>query len=76
VSTHSEHRGTRTWTADIAKNGSDFLADKGIISDFLAHKKFVIRFASASGDTITDEYHTDGLSIEALRADCPALLKK
>jgi hypothetical protein len=76
VSTHSEHRGTRTWTADIAKNGSDFLADKGIISDLLTHKKFVINFSSVSGDTITDEYLTDGLSVQSLRADCPALFKK
>jgi hypothetical protein len=76
VSTYSEHRGARTWTADIAKNGSDFLADKGIISDFLARKKFGISFASASGDTITDEYLTDGLSIASLRTDCPVLFKK
>ena len=76
VSTHSEHQRTRNWTADIAKNGSDFLADKTIISDFVTHKNFVIRFASASGDTITDEYLTGGLSIESLRADCPALFKR
>ena len=76
MSTHSEHQRTRTWTADIAKNGSDFLADNRIISDFVTHKKFVIGFESASGDTITDEYLTNGLSIESLRADCPALFKK
>ena len=76
VSTHSEHQRTRNWTADIAKNGSDFLADKTIISDFVTQKNFVIRFASASGDTITDEYLTGGLSIESLRADCPALFKR
>src|SRR3979411_2769454 len=58
VSTHSEHQRTRNWTADIAKNGSDFLADKTIISDFVTHKNFVIRFASDSGATITDEYLT------------------
>jgi hypothetical protein len=40
VSTSNEHRGTRTWIAD--KNGSDFV-DKGIISEFLAHKKLAIR---------------------------------
>jgi hypothetical protein len=76
VSTSNEHRGTRTWIADIARNGSDFLVDKGIISEFLAHKKFAIRFASASGDVITDKYLTGGLSIDSLRVDCPALFKK
>jgi len=76
VSTHNEHRGARTWTAEIAKNGSDFLANKGIISELLAHKKFVISFTSISGDTITDEYLTDGLSLQPLRVDCPALFKK
>jgi hypothetical protein len=76
VSTHSEHQRARTLTPDIAKNGSDFLADERIISDFVTHKKFVIRFAAASGDTITDEYLTGGLSIESLRADCPALFRK
>jgi hypothetical protein len=76
VSIHSEHQRARTWTADIAKNGSDFLADKEIIFDFVTHRKFVITFATVSGDTITDEYVTDGLSIESLRADCPAIPKK
>jgi len=76
VSTHNERQRSRPWTADIAKNGSDFLVDKGIISDFLTHKKFVIRFASVSGGTVTDEYLTDGLSIRSLKADCPALFKK
>lgn len=76
VSTHSEKRRTRTWTADIAKNGSDFLADKRVISEFLGHKKFVISFTSVSGDTITDEYLTDGLSIRSLRVDCPSLFKR
>jgi hypothetical protein len=76
VSTRSEHQGARTWIADIAKDGSDFLADKVIISEFLTHKKFTIRFPSASGDTITDRYSTGGLSINSLRVDCPALFKK
>jgi hypothetical protein len=76
VSTRSEHQGTRTWTADIAKNGSDFLADKVVISEFLDHKKFAIRFTAASGDTITDKYSTSGLSINSLRVDCPALFKR
>ncbi len=31
-----------------------------MISDFVTHKNSVIRFASASGDTITDEYLTGG----------------
>jgi hypothetical protein len=76
VSTRSEHQGARTWTADIAKNGSDFLADKVIISEFLVHKKFAIRFTAASGDTITDKYSIGGLLIKSLRVDCPALFKK
>jgi hypothetical protein len=76
VSTSNEHRGTRTWIVDIAKNGSDFLADKRIISAFLAHKEFSIRFASAFGDSITDKYLTGGLSINSLRVDCPALFKR
>ena len=76
VSTHIEPQGTRTWIVAIAQNGSDFLADRGIVSDLVTHKKFVIRFASASGDTITDEYLTAGLSINSLRTDCPALFRK
>jgi hypothetical protein len=76
VSTRSEHQGTRTWIADIAENGTDFLVDKVIISEFLAHKKFTIRFTSASGDTIIDEYSTGGLSIDSLRVDCPAFFKR
>jgi len=76
VSTRSGHQGARTWTVDIAKNGSDFLADKVIISEFLNHKKFTIRFTSASGDAITDKYSTGGLSIDSLRVDCPACFKR
>jgi hypothetical protein len=76
VSTSSDDQEIHAWIADIAKNGSDFLPDKTIISDFVDHKKFVIRFASASGDTITDKYLTDGLSIELLKVDCPVLFKK
>ena len=76
VSTRSEQQGTQTWAADIAKNGSDFLADKVIISEFLAHKKFSITFITASGDTITDNYSTGGLSLNSLRVDCPAFFKK
>jgi hypothetical protein len=76
VSTRSEQQGTRTWAADIARNGSDLLADKVIISEFLAHKKFAITFITASGDTITDKYSTGGLSLYSLRVDCPAFFKK
>lgn len=75
VSTRSEHQGARTWIADIAKNGTDFLVDKAIISEFMAHKKFTIRFTSVAGDTITDKYSTGGLSINSLRVDCPAFLR-
>jgi hypothetical protein len=76
VSTYSDGQKIRTWTADIAKNGSDFLADKEIITEFLAHKRFVIRFTNASGDTIIDQYLTAGLSIDSLKADCPSFFKK
>jgi hypothetical protein len=75
-STHIERQGVRRWIAAIAQNGSDFLADKEIVSDLVTHKKFVIRFSSASGDKITDEYLTAGLSINSLRTDCPALFRK
>lgn len=76
ASTRGENHGLRTWTADIAKDGYDFLIDKAVVSDFVAHKRIVIRFTSASGQKITDEYLTIGLSIESLRSDCPALFKK
>jgi hypothetical protein len=71
ISTRTDDQEIKTWTADIAKNGSDLLTNRGIISDFLAHKKFVIKFTSASGDTITDEYMIEDLSIDSLKADCP-----
>jgi hypothetical protein len=73
VSTRSDDQGVQIWTADIANNGSDFLTDPRIIFEFLAHKKFVITFASASEGTIVDEYLTHGLSIRSLRTDCPRL---
>jgi hypothetical protein len=76
VSTRGEHQGTRTWIADIAENGTDFLVDKVIISEFLAHKKFTIRFTSASGMSIIDKYSIGGLSIDSLRVDCPAFFKR
>jgi hypothetical protein len=75
VSIRSDDHEAKTWIADIAKNGSDLLAGKSIISDFLAHKKIEIRFVTASGNTITDEYLTDGLSIRSLKADCPSFFK-
>jgi hypothetical protein len=46
-----------------------------MIFDLMAHKKLVVRFASASGYTITDEYLTVGLLVKALKTDCPALFK-
>jgi hypothetical protein len=76
VSTRTDDQAIQTRAIPIAKNGSDFLADEGIISDFLTHKRFAIRFALVSGVTITDEYLTEGLSIESLKTDCPALFKK
>jgi hypothetical protein len=75
LSTRSDEQQVKTWAADIARNGSDFLIDKGMISDFVTHKKFVIRFASTSGNMITDEYLTGGLLIRSLKADCPAFFK-
>jgi hypothetical protein len=75
LSTRSDDQQIKTRTADIARNGSDFLIDKGIVFDLMAHKKLVVRFASASGYTITDEYLTAGLSIKSLKTDCPALFK-
>jgi hypothetical protein len=76
VSIRSDNQEIQPWTARIAKNGSYLLADQRIISDFLTHNRFAIRFASASGVTITDEYLTEGLSIKSLKTDCPALFKK
>jgi hypothetical protein len=75
VSIRSDDHEAKMWNADIAKNGSDLLAGKSIISDFLAHKKIDIRFVTASGNTITDEYLTDGLSRQSLKADCPSFFK-
>jgi hypothetical protein len=75
LSTRSDDQQIKTRTADIARNGSDFLMDKGMIFDLMAHKKLVVRFASASGYTITDEYLTVGLLVKALKTDCPALFK-
>jgi hypothetical protein len=75
LSTRSDDQQIKTRTANIARNGSDFLMDKALIFDLMAHKKLVVRFASASGDTITDEYLTAGLLIDSLKTDCPILFK-
>jgi hypothetical protein len=75
LSTRSDDRKMKTRTANIARNGSDFLLDKPMIFDLMAHKKLVVRFASASGGTITDEYLTVGLLIDSLKTDCPTLFK-
>ena len=66
----------KTWIANIGRDGSELLADKRIISDFLGHKRFVIRFTAATGEMITDQYLTDGLSIKSIKKDCPALFAK
>ncbi len=76
VSSRSDSQKTKTWTADIAGGGSDLVADEGIISDLVGHKRFVIRFRSASGATIVDRYLSEGLSIRSLKSDCPALFAK
>lgn len=76
VSYRSDDQKVQTRPADIAKDGSTLLADKGIISDFVAYKKIVIQFPSASGYMVTDEYLTEGLSVESLKADCPTLFKR
>jgi hypothetical protein len=52
------------------------VADEGIIPDLVGHKRFVIRFRSASGATIVDQYLTEGLSIRSLKSDCSALFAK
>jgi hypothetical protein len=76
VSSRIDDQKIQTWTADVAKTGSDLFTKEGTVIDLAAHKRFVIRFASASGKIITDEYLTDGLSIELLKADCPAFFRK
>jgi hypothetical protein len=76
VSSRSDRQKTKTWIADIAGGGSDLVADEGIIPDLVSHKRFVIRFRSASGATIVDQYLTEGLSIRSLKSDCSALFAK
>ena len=76
VSSRSDSQKTKTWIADIAGGGSDLVADEGIISDLVGHKRFMIRFRSASGATIVDQYLSEGLSIRSLKSDCSALFAK
>jgi hypothetical protein len=76
VSSRSDSQKTKTWIADIAGGGSDLVADEGIIPDLVGHKRLVIRFRSASGATIVDQYLTEGLSIRALKSDCSSLFAK
>jgi hypothetical protein len=73
VSIQTEDQEIQTWTVVVAKNGSDLLIGKQVISDFLTHKRFVIKFVSASGAEISDEYVTKGLSMKSLKEDCFAL---
>jgi hypothetical protein len=76
VSSRSDSQKTKTWIADIAGDGSDLVADEGIVPDLVGHKRFVIRFRSASGATIVDQYLSEGLSIRSLKSDCSALFAK
>jgi hypothetical protein len=76
VSSRSDSQKTKTWIADIAGGGSDLVAHESIISDLVGHKRFVIRFRSASGATIVDQYLSEGLSIRSLKSDCSALFAK
>ena len=76
VSSRSDSQKAKTWIADISGGGSDLVADEGIVPDLVGHKRFVIRFRSASGATIVDQYLTEGLSIRALKSDCSAVFAK
>jgi hypothetical protein len=76
VSSSSDNQKTKLWTADIAGDDSDLVADEGIISDLVGHKRFVIRFTSASGVRIVDQYLTRGLTIGSLKTDCSALFTR
>jgi hypothetical protein len=76
VSSRIDDQEIKLWSAGIAGDGSDLVADEGIILDLVSHRKFVIRFTSASGMTIVDQYLTEGLSIRSLKADCSALFAK
>jgi hypothetical protein len=76
VSSRIDDQKVKIWSAGIAGDGSDLVADEGIIPDLVSHKRFVIRFTSASGATIVDRYLTEGLSIRSLKTDCSALFGK
>jgi len=76
VSTRIDDKKMKLWSAGIAGDGSDLVADEGIIADLVGHNRFVIRFTSASGATIVDQYLTKGLSIRSLKTDCSALFAK
>jgi hypothetical protein len=67
VSVKTEDQEIQTWTVVVAKNGSDLLIGKEVTSDCLAHRRFVIKYVSASGDEIADEYLTKGLPIKLLK---------
>jgi hypothetical protein len=76
VSSRSDQEKMKMWTARIAGDGSVLVADERIIRDLVGHRTFVIRFTSASGATIVDQYLTEGLSIRSLRNGCSALFAK
>jgi hypothetical protein len=76
VSIQIDDKAIETRTVIVAKNGSDFLIRKEVVSDLLAHKRFVVRFVSVSRGEITDEYVVGGLAIKSLNADCFRSLKK
>jgi hypothetical protein len=76
VSSRSDHQKMKLWTAGIGGDGSVLVADERIIPDLVGHKRFVIRFTSASGVTIVDQYLTEGLSIRSLKTDCSILFAK
>jgi hypothetical protein len=76
VSSRSDHEKLKLWTAGIAGDGSVLVADENIIPDLVGHKRFVVRFTSASGATIVDQYSIEGLSIRSLKTDCSALFAK
>lgn len=76
VSSRSDHEEMKTWAASISADGLVLVADEGILADLVGHKRFVIRFTSASGATIVDRYLTGGLSIRSLKIDCSTLFAK
>ena len=75
VLTWTDHQKSHIWTVNIAANGSDLLFDKRIMSELMMHTEFSIRYVSAGGDSITDEYITKGLAADSLKADCVRIFK-